>query len=165
MVEVLLGANASPIQKDGTGRDAYQYAVDSGRQLVALIIAEASAIYSIEADNMEEVLKSLQRGAYVNIRNSAGWTPTIYASARQDITALKEILKYGPDLNRTENDGWTALHFAASQGNVETARLLIENNANPVQRTVNGKTPRDIAIDENRSEILEFLPPATSPDL
>jgi ankyrin repeat protein len=158
MVEALLAGNASPLQKALDGSDAYQSAVNAGRQLVALLIAEASAVHAIESDNTEALVTALTRGAYSNIRNGAGWTPMIYAVAKGDMQLISTILKYGPDLNRTENDGWTALHFAASTGNVEAAKTLLSKNADAFARNVEGKTARDIAIQENHQEVADILP-------
>lgn len=160
MVELLLAGNANPLQKANDGTDAYSAAVNagSGRQLVALLIAESAAIRAIETENTEALISALSRGAYSNIRNGAGWTPMMYAVARGDIDLVKTILKYGPDLNRTENDGWTALHFAAASGNVEIAKLLLANNADPFARNVDGKTAREVAQAENHPEVVDLLP-------
>lgn len=158
MVELLLAANASPLQKDNTGNDAYAAAVSAGRQVVALLVAEAAAIHAIETENSADLVNALTHGAYANIRNGAGWTPMMYAVARGDLDLVKKILKYGPDLNRTENDGWTALHFAASTGNLDIVKLLLEHNADAFVRNVNGKTAREIAQEEKHQAVVDFLP-------
>eukprot|EP00349_Pseudokeronopsis_sp_Brazil_P003330 CAMPEP_0202963838 /NCGR_PEP_ID=MMETSP1396-20130829/7877_1 /ASSEMBLY_ACC=CAM_ASM_000872 /TAXON_ID= /ORGANISM="Pseudokeronopsis sp., Strain Brazil" /LENGTH=279 /DNA_ID=CAMNT_0049685415 /DNA_START=53 /DNA_END=892 /DNA_ORIENTATION=+ len=158
MVEVLLAGNASPLQTAADGQDAYHSAVNAGRQVVALLIAESSAIHAIESDNKEALVTALTRGAYVNIRNGAGWTPMMYAVARGDIDLVKTVLKYGPDLNRTENDGWTALHFAASAGQLDIVKILLENNADAFIRNERGETAREVAIRENHKEVADLLP-------
>lgn len=158
MVELLLAGNANPLQKDNAGNDAYISAVSAGRQLVALLVAESAAIHAIESENSDELLNALTHGAYVNIRNGAGWTPMMYAVAKGDVDLVKKILKYAPDLNRTENDGWTALHFAASTGNLELTKLLLEHNADAFARNTDGKTARDIALEEKHQAVVDLLP-------
>ena len=90
MVEILLEGNASPlaVASDGTST-AYSQALASGRKLVAMMIAEAAALHSIESQNMASLLESLSNGAYVNIRNPAGWTPLIYATSIGNQEAVK----------------------------------------------------------------------------
>lgn len=53
LVEVLLAANADPTIKSDKNETAYSMAVASGRQLVALIIAESSVIRKLHAQDGE----------------------------------------------------------------------------------------------------------------
>ena len=89
MVQVLLDGNASPLIKSSDGSTAYSLALAAGRKLVAYMIAEASALHAIESENLPELLESLNNGAYVNIRNPAGWTPLIYATYVGNKEAVK----------------------------------------------------------------------------
>lgn len=157
MVQLLLAANANPLQKTGEGADAYDKAVQSGRQLVALMIAEAAATYAIETDNLSELMKAIKRGAYINIRNNAGWTPLMFAVAEGEPNIVSVVLEHGPDLNRTENDGWNALHFAAARGNVDIVRLLLKAGMDAKATTSDDRTARQIAEAENHLEIVELL--------
>lgn len=158
MVEALLAGNASPLITANDGSTAHAKAMESGRQLVALIIAEASALHGIDSDNLESVLESLRQGAYSNIRNNAGWTPLMLAAARGDLDGVREVLNFNPDLNRTENDGWTALHFAASGGHEDIVEMLLKANANPSIRTTDGRTARQLAEAEGFNTVVDIIP-------
>jgi ankyrin repeat protein len=157
MVQMLLAANANPLQKTGDGADAYDKAIEAGRKLVALMIAEAAATYAIETDNLSELMKAIQRGAYINIRNNAGWTPLMFAVAEAEPNIVKVVLEHGPDLNRTENDGWNALHFAAARGNADIVNILLKAGMDPQVATAAGQTPREIALTENHQEVADLL--------
>ncbi len=161
MVEVLLAGNASPLQVSLEGSTAYDYAIRSGRQLVALMIAEAAVLHAIDGDNLLGAMENLRHGAYINLRNNAGWTPLMMAVAHGDVQTVREIIDFGADCNRTENDGWTALHFAANSGHLEIVEMLLKANVDHSIRTADGRTARDMAISEGHQEIANLIPEAT----
>jgi ankyrin repeat protein len=163
MAEALLAANASPILVANDGTTAYSAAMSAGRPLVALMIAEAGAIRGVESDNLSVVMEHLRHGAYVNIRNSAGWTPLMLAVASGDLEATREIMTtLGADGNRTENDGWTALHFAANAGHAEIVKLLLESNCDPTILTVDGRSAKDLAKAAGFEAVVTLLPDGPS---
>ena len=84
MVEALLAGNANPLQAtvEGGNITAHSEAVEAGRKVVALLIAEASALHAMEEENSAVLLQALADGAFVNIRNGAGWTPLMYAASK-----------------------------------------------------------------------------------
>jgi len=158
MVEILLAGNANPLQVDNDGRTAYDSATDAGRKIVALLIAEASVLHGIESANIDAILGNLEHGAYVNIRNGAGWTPLIFSSAMGNLDAVNKILDLGADVNRIENDGWTALHFAAQSNHREVVATLLAHGANTNARNNEGRSAREIAEAEQFLEIVDMIP-------
>jgi len=157
-VETLLAGNASPLQAAGDGSDAFTWAERAGRKVVSLLIAEAATIHAINNDDLPGVLSSIHRGSYVNIRNAAGWTPLILASARGDVEAVKTLIAAGADPNRTENDSWTALHFAADGGFDKIVDALLAAGARHDIRNHNEKTARELAQDHNFLTIVDKIP-------
>jgi ankyrin repeat protein len=160
MVEILLAGNAAPLQQSNDGNTAFNFATQSGRHLVAYMIAEAAALHAIDGDNLDLLLDSIRLGAYVNIRNVAGWTPLMLSCARGNVDGVRELLSFGADPNRTENDGWTALHFAAAGGHDDIVELLLNNNADPHIRSVDGRLPREIALSAEHQTVADMLPQA-----
>ncbi len=158
MVEILLAGNAAPLQTANDGSTAFSFATQSGRHLVAYMIAEAAALHGIDGDNLDLLLDAIRLGAYVNIRNVAGWTPLMLSAARGNVDAVKELLTFGADPNRSENDGWTSLHFAAAGGHDEIVELLLNAKADPSIRTVDGRTARDIAVSGEHRVVADLLP-------
>jgi ankyrin repeat protein len=166
MVELMVGANASPLIKSASGETAHSLAAN--RHRVALVIAEASAIHAMAANDMPALLESIEHGAYVNIHNAAGWTPLIFATATGNEEAVKFMLRHGAEPDRQENDGWTALHFAASTGNARLVSLLLEANASPAIRSGEdglGMTPRELAAEQDFPEILDLIPAMAEQEL
>lgn len=54
-------------------------------------------------------------------------------------------------------DYLTALHVAAHCGHVRVAKLLLDRNADPNARALNGFTPLHIACKKNRIKVVELL--------
>ncbi len=157
-MEALLNGNANPLQVAVDGTTAYSSAEQSNRRLVALMIAEASTLHAMAAENMDALMESLHNGGYVDIRNGAGWTPLIFAVSRGDVEAVKEIIKMGSNVNIAENDGWTALHFAAQAGMEEILTILLRADADAGARNTEGLTARKLAEREGFTNIVELLP-------
>jgi ankyrin repeat protein len=53
--------------------------------------------------------------------------------------------------------GWTALHYAAGLGFSTLVQPLLDRGADPSCRDEEGKTPLDVALDANHSEIATLL--------
>jgi len=66
-------------------------------------------------------------------------------------------MKLGLPMNAADRDGKTALHFAAGQGHVETATLLIEFGASVDMAEINGRTPILEAAFFGQDEMVQVL--------
>ncbi|WP_349967099.1 ankyrin repeat domain-containing protein [Wolbachia endosymbiont of Armadillidium arcangelii] len=71
-----------------------------------------------------------------------------------------DIVKYFVDdkkvsLDQKDDNGETALHWAALKGYKDVVTTLLEKGANPLIKNKNGKTPRDLANDENIIQLLK----------
>lgn len=111
--------NADPSFINAKGESAHSMALESGRQLVALMISEACVLrklHSFDEDAHDLILTHIKHGAYINIQSHSGWTPLIYACEKGNVTAVAELVKMNANINHAESDGWTALHFAALNG-------------------------------------------------
>ena len=159
IVEVLLAANADPAQ-EMNGVSAYDLAMDSGRPLVAHMIAEASVLRGIYNDDADLISISMKRGAYINIPTPAGWTALIYAASTGNLALSKELVNIRADPNRAENDGWTPLHFAAHNGHKDICELLLDNGANYNYFSNDNKIPKELARAAGFMDIVEMIPDA-----
>ncbi|MFZ2449988.1 MAG: ankyrin repeat domain-containing protein [Methylovulum miyakonense] len=65
-------------------------------------------------------------------------SPALLQAATEGEAALvRQLLSDGADINAMDEGGWDALHRAVRQGNVETARILLDHGANPNTRENN----------------------------
>ena len=71
----------------------------------------------------------LNRGADINIRNSANRTALTYAVRNKHIECVTLLLNIGADINIRDNYDQTALHAAARNGHIECVALLFKYGA------------------------------------
>ena len=78
----------------------------------------------------EAVKTLLARGARADKPNDDGYTPAHWAAEGGHGQILRDVLKYGADVNAETTDAhFTPLHLAAAEGRTETARILLEHGA------------------------------------
>lgn len=61
------------------------------------------------------------------------------------------------DINAPGRQGLSPLHFASRSGKLEAAHALLNTGANPNALDRMGKTPLDLAIINNKSEVIDLL--------
>jgi len=62
--------------------------------------------------------------------HAAPAAPLADAAMRQDRNAVRTLLQHGADVNTPQGDGMTALHWAARNGDADTAAMVIAAGAN-----------------------------------
>ena len=75
------------------------------------------------------------------------------------VDILASLLEHGvdPNLPLLEQKGGTGLHMAARSGDVDSARLLLDYDADVNAADNRGKTPLDYAIEMGHDEVAELL--------
>jgi ankyrin repeat protein len=98
----------------------------------------------------------LANGADVNARDMYMHTPLIQAIVISDhFKMLRVLLAKGADVNLADDSSMTAVAYAAKQGQLEDAKILIANDANV--NVVTGESPLYMAIRTHRVEMVELL--------
>jgi len=64
-------------------------------------------------------------GFSVDVHNTFGKTPLMWAALNDTKDALELLLGRGAAINAQGNDGWTALHSACSRGKTESTKVLL----------------------------------------
>eukprot|EP01018_Ginkgo_biloba_P032968 Gb_29963 [translate_table: standard] len=67
------------------------------------------------------------------------------AVQRSDLELLRDLIKFGADVNAVGKDGITALHVAVSKGFIEGIQILVANGADMDKVDRNSCTPRNLA--------------------
>ena len=164
IVERLLNAGANPNAVMSTGESPLMSAARTG--------------------NVRAVKALLAHGANVNAKETAhGQTALMWAVAHQHADVVKSLIEMRADIharsstrhrglllgNRylayddtrdvkdVEEGGFTALLFAARQGDVKSAKLLIEAGANLNESTPDGTSALVLAAHGGRGEFAAFL--------
>ena len=83
--------------------------------------------------------------------------PLVEAVKMADSAAVQALLEQRVDVNTTEMDGTTALHWAAYQGDLASARLLLRAGATPDKENRYGVTPLALAAGRGNAPIVGAL--------
>ena len=87
-----------------------------------------------------------------------GESPVADAAMRDDVAAVRALLADGADVNAPRGDGMTGLHWAALNGNVEIAGLLIGAGADLEAATrIGAHAALHVAAKEGNGEIVAAL--------
>jgi uncharacterized protein len=85
-------------------------------------------------------------------------SPVADAAMRAEWTAVRALLEKGADVNAAQGDGMTALHWAARQGEVTTAAMLLHAGANVRATTrLGGYTPLLLASQMGHAPVIDLL--------
>ena len=106
LVERLVTAGANPNTPIATGETPIMTCAASG---------SADAVRTLIA-----------RGADVNVNEPVqNQTALMWAASQRHPAVVKALVEHGADLRARTRKGFTALHFAAREGDIESARLLL----------------------------------------
>lgn len=153
MVEKLLNAHADPN--------------------IALLSGETPLMTAAAAGSLEAVKLLLAHGANVDAKElKQGQTALMWAVAETHPDIVRVLIERGGNINARSSGGFTPLLFAAQQGDLESARLLIQAGAD-VNEGLRGKstnpkspasggaqssaTPLLIASASGQAELSSFL--------
>lgn len=127
----------------------------------ALRSGETALMTAVETGSLEVVRLLLVRGANVNAAESGeGQTALMWAVAENHLGLVQALIEHKADVNARTKSGFTPLRFAAQQGNLESARMLLAAGAMIVESgTAMGKIPDPllIASASGHTELSVFL--------
>lgn len=90
----------------------------------------------------------------VDARTPQDENPLMMAALKGHTALAKRIIERGGDVNKT---GWTPLHYAATGGNLEIIKLLLEENAYIDAESPNGSTPLMMAAMYGTADAAKLL--------
>ena len=142
VLDVLLELGADPNEKDIGGIPLLVTAVTDGNMTVLNIL--------LKYDKTN-----------INVKTDESCNAAVYAAERNQIDALKLLIKHGINVNQKDSLNVTPLMHAAISNNYECAKLLIENGAKINEQDNDGLTALNYALlgIENKSSrtCLEYL--------
>jgi ankyrin repeat protein len=153
VVDLLLAAGAPVGATTRYGDTPLHWAVTEGAALNPPLMDVDPAAGARE----KVAARLIAAGASPNARNTFGDTPLFGAVALGDRRCVKVLVRAGADVN-LKSDGWTALHQAALyKVEPEIVRYLLAAGADPTQRDRDGKSPRDVAQEQQARPLIELL--------
>lgn len=104
---------------------------------------EAIHGFAREGD-MANLLKCIENGVSVNLKDSEGRTPLHWAVDRGHLNVTELLVGRDADVNAKDNDGQTPLHYAVTCEREAIAEYLVKHNADIYSKDDDGSSPRDI---------------------
>ena len=170
-IRVLISEGANVNAKDKNGRTPLMLASDPE---VIKVLRDAGAkgpttaevvqaSWKLRTANYEDIKADyirvlISEGADVNVRNSGGWTPLMFAAhySRPEIAEL--LIEKGAELEARSDDGLSPLMLAAKESStLEIVQLLVEKGAELEARGPFGKTPLMFAVRSSKPKIVKLL--------
>lgn len=109
----------------------------------------ASFLQGAELRHMDCLRKLVDLGAYIHIKDVAGYTPLHHCLAlyRNDISLemARLLLERGADPNAQNRFGVVPLIYSVQQGHMDSVKLLLEFKADPTVPDWEGNTPMKVA--------------------
>lgn len=118
---------------------------------VDLLVESANGNYHI----VEELLRVNTLNP--NVKDSALYTPLIYATKARKASTVDALLQAGADPDDVEGDGWSPLHFATFTRYVDIIALLAKAGANPYLENKQQVSPMSLASERGDTAIVEVL--------
>ncbi len=92
------------------------------------------------------------------LSGTASDTRVADAAMQRDLSVVRSLLKQAADVNTSQGDGMTALHWAALNGDLEIAEILIQAGANVKATTrLGGYTPLFMAAKSGFPDLVRVL--------
>ncbi len=157
-------AEISPQQRDECVRAARMDLVDDLHELLNLGVdvntvepyrGETLLMVAVR-ENSHQVIALLlkQAGLNLDLRAKNGDSAIMLASFLGNLNVVRELLARKAAIN---HPGWTPLHYAATSGQLEIIRLLLEQHAYIDAESPNKTTPLMMASRNGNTKVLKFL--------
>lgn len=92
----------------------------------------------------ENLIKCVDSGVPVNVKDSEGRTPLHWAVDRGHLNVTELLLSRNADVNEKDNEGQTPLHYAVVCERAEIAEFLVNHNADLEIKDNDGNSPGDL---------------------
>ena len=163
IVRRLLDMGADPNVSPRTGGTPLMRAASGGYAEVArALIAHGANANAVEASQQQTALMwatSRRQPAVVQVLLEAGANPNAQARIWREEVQLCCWAQTSDlsDLAEVNRGGFTALHFAARQGDVDSARLLLDAGARIDATAADGSAPLALAAFSDQATVVKLL--------
>ncbi|KAM8889174.1 cyclin-dependent kinase 4 inhibitor C [Synchiropus picturatus] len=116
----------------------------------------ALQVVMLGSDAVVEIL--LFAGANPNLPDPVLGLTVMHDAAREGfLDTVRLLMEHEADVNVTDNRGNLPLHLAAQEGHLKLVELLIERTSDPTRLNIEGRSARQLAALNQRSETVSFM--------
>lgn len=164
LLHQLLKRGLDPNESDNNGHTALHIAASKGNEQCVKLLLDYGAdpnardyegkvpLWEALCEKHDPVVELLvESGADLSSGDTALYACVAVEDNNTEL--LKDIIRYGGDINRSTRDGTTPLHRAVCDGNVQMVELLREHGADIDKQDNNGWSPRDLAEQQGHDDI------------
>lgn len=90
-------------------------------------------------------------------KSAEGVRALFYAIEKNNLVYAQKVLAMNFDPNLHHDNGYTPLAYAAMRGSLPMIELLLRNGADPIQATIEGDSPVELALRFGHAEIADAL--------
>ena len=130
---------------------------DGVRSETPIIVQHETILRAVAKGDAQDVLRHCLLGVDVNEPNESGWTPLLYAAARNQPGVCKILIEQGANVNVVAKSKSTAVHLAIERNAGAVLQLLLERDADLSLRDGNGWTPLHLAAAKNQVDTIRLL--------
>ncbi|KAJ1734383.1 phosphate system positive regulatory protein pho81 [Coemansia biformis] len=169
-LEYLLGQGCSVRAIDDDGSDVFDYAVAGGHVGCARLLLEYDSdvvlgspghppVLMLACEKGHEELVRMLLAAGAEVAASAQGLHPLHVAARAGLSSiLRMLLDHGAPVDVADKDlGWTPVFYAASEGNIECIRVLLDADCDLAAVDENGRGPSFFAANEGHLGCVDLL--------
>ena len=140
-------------------REKVKKTLDAGINVNAMNQEGHTALMLAAYNGHTDIVSSLiQRGAVVDRRDLLGQTALLYASSGQFPETVRVLLDKGAEPNIVDsNEHFSPLMHAATAGNLDVVKLLLESGADRLLTDVDGDNAEFFAKQAGHNQVAEYL--------
>jgi ankyrin repeat protein len=169
IVDLLMSKGANPLASDNEGRTSLHFAASRrSKKIMQMLLVNVTNVdprtntgktplhIAVINGNAQIVQILFKNGADILARDENGWNGCHFAAKlKKNISCYFKVFE--DCLNRRTNEGMTPLHVAASEGNLDAAKLLVKKGADYSIEDNHGQTCRQLAHVFKRKRLVCFF--------
>eukprot|EP00834_Sanchytrium_tribonematis_P001030 NODE_22_length_42145_cov_1.310612.p4 type:complete len:601 gc:universal NODE_22_length_42145_cov_1.310612:11882-10080(-) len=160
LLKLCLFHGTNPNEFDGMRKTTYN------RKLIRFFKEMVKHIHLKDSENKSIVVRLAERGSAMDCvflralieqmdidddllvnTDEEGFAPLHYAVLNENVSMVREFVRYTVDLNTVDSNGLSSLHHACILGNREIVDILVDARADMFIKDNEGNTPADVATE------------------
>ncbi|KAG8178987.1 hypothetical protein JTE90_012500 [Oedothorax gibbosus] len=126
-------------------------------QELKIIEVQNSLFDALKNCNLEDMKKSIKKGADLQARNLQLWTAWHFAAQGGNVEIGTFLVEQNLDVKGVNNHGQTPMHTASAFGHKDMVQLLLKNGIDIQEVDFSFKTPLHVAAQNGHTDVVKIL--------